>query len=280
MVAGSARRRAQSAQSTGRRAADSRFMSMLARGGLAARGVMYVIIGWIAIQIAFGNSGSKADQSGALRLVAKTPFGSVALWLLVIGFTGMALWRLSEAIFGAAGPDGHKTGTRLAALARAILYGVIALVVLKFALGLGAPTSGDKQSRDLTATALHYPGGQVIVAIVGLVIIGIGGNLIYQAWKKKFLRHLRFGSASPSVRKVVTRLGQVGGIARGTVFATAGIFLMIAAIAAKPGQAKGIDSSLRALARTPLGPWLLVLVAVGLIIFGVYSWCEARWRDV
>jgi Domain of Unknown Function (DUF1206) len=88
------------------------------------------------------------------------------------------------------------------------------------------------------------------------------------------------GSASATTRKAVERLGQVGGIARGAVFATAGIFLVVAAVNANPGQAKGIDSALRALARTPLGPWLLVLVALGLVTFGVFSLCQARWQDV
>jgi hypothetical protein len=87
-------------------------------------------------------------------------------------------------------------------------------------------------------------------------------------------------SASPAVQRVVTRLGQVGGIARGAVFGTAGVFLIVAGVRASPDKAKGIDSALRALARTPLGPWLLAAVAAGLIVFGVYSWCEARWREV
>jgi hypothetical protein len=255
-------------------------MSMLARAGLAARGVMYVIIGWIALQIAFGHSSQLADRTGALRVVAKTPFGSFALWLLVIGFAGMALWRLSEALWGAPGPDGHKAGKRLAALARTVFYGAVAYSVLKYALGLGAPASTNTQSQDLTATVMHHPGGKLLVAIIGIALAAAGAALAYKAWKKEFLRNLRLGSASPATRRVVVRLGQIGGVSRGTVFATAGLFLVVAAITAQPGQAKGIDSSLRALARTPLGPWLLVLVAAGLIVFGIYSFCESRWRNV
>ncbi len=79
-------------------------------------------------------------------------------------------------------------------------------------------------------------------------------------------------------RRIVEWLGKFGGVARGTVFATAGIFLVVAAVQARPQQAKGVDSSLRALAATPLGPWLLVLVAIGLIMFGLFSFCQARWR--
>ena len=61
------------------------------------------------------------------------------------------------------------------------------------------------------------------------------------------------------------------------MFLTAGVFLIDAAVDAQPQQAKGLDSSLRALAATPLGPWVLVLVAIGLIMFGLFSCCEAKW---
>lgn len=118
------------------------------------------------------------------------------------------------------------------------------------------------------------------MAIVGAVIAIAGVALMYRSWQGRFLQTLRFGSASPRTRKVVRRLGQIGGVARGVVFVTVGIFLAVAAIDAKPGQAKGIDSALRVFAQTPLGPWLLVLVAVGLVAFGAFSCCEARWRDV
>ena len=280
MVARSARRRTALARGAGRRAANSPFMSGLARAGFVARGVMYGLIGIIAVEIALGNAHKQADRSGAVRLVAATPFGSVILWLMVVGFAGMALWRLSEAIWGAAGPDGHKATSRLGSLTRAVIYSVVTYGILKFALGLGAPASTNKQSVDLTATALRHTGGQVVVVIVGTVIAIAGAALTYQSWRAHFLRRMRMNSTSVTTRKTVTRLGQIGGVARGAVFVTIGIFLVVAAIDAKPRQAKGIDSALLVFAHTPLGPWLLAVVAVGLIMFGAFSCCEARWREV
>jgi hypothetical protein len=265
---------------TARRAAGSRGMALLARAGLVARGLMYVLVGVIAIEIAVKGSHQQADRTGAVRLVAHTAFGSVILWLLVIGFAGMTLWRLSEAIWGSPEADGRKGSKRLANLARAVFYAVVTYGILKYALGIGAPSSSDAQSQDLTAAALKHPGGQAIVAIAGVVVVAAGLYIMYRAYKRTFLKHLRMGSASVQTRKVVTRLGQIGGIARGFVFGVIGVFLVIAAKDASPGQAKGIDSALRALAHTPLGPWLLVVVALGLMTFGVYSWCEARWRAV
>lgn len=285
MVARSAGRRsfghrANRPQGAARQAANSPFMSALARAGLAARGVIYVLVGVIAVEVALNHSGKQADRAGALRLVARNPFGGVILWLLVIGFAGMALWRLSQAIWGSPGQDGKKASKRLAAAARTVFYAVVTFSILKYAIGLGAPSSSDKQSKDLTATALHYPGGQVLVVIIGLAFIGGGGYLAFRAWQKKFLKHLRLGGTSPAVRRAVEWLGRVGGIARGVVFATAGVFLLVAGVQGSPHKAKGVDSALRALAQTPLGPWLLAVVAIGLVLFGVYSWCEARWREV
>jgi Domain of Unknown Function (DUF1206) len=263
-----------------RQAANSPVMAALARAGLAARGVLYVLIGIIAVQIGLGSSRQQADRTGAVRLVAQTPFGAVLLWLLAIGFAGLMLWQLSEAAWGSARPGGSKTSTRLLALGKAVLYAVIAFGIFKYALGLGAPPSSDQQSQDLTAKAMQAPGGQALVVVAGVVVVGVGVYLAWQAWRKKFMKELRMGSAPARTRKVVERLGQAGGIARGVVCVTAGIFLVVAAVDANPKQAKGVDSALRALAHTPLGPWLLVLVAAGLITFGVFSWCQARWARV
>jgi hypothetical protein len=268
------------ARHMGRRAADSTPMRYLARAGFLAREIMYIVIGWIALLIAFRKTSQQADRTGALHELSGTPFGAAALWLLVVGFFGMALWRLSEALYGGAGAGGRKASSRIAALARAVLYAVIAWGVLEYALGVGSPQGSNQQSVDLTATLMRHPGGKAVVVAVGLALVGGGLYLGYQAWRKRFLKTLNLGQMRVRTRRIVEWLGRVGGIARGIVFITAGVFLVVAAARSQPGQAKGIDSSLRALAATPLGPWLLVLVAVGLIMFGLFSCCEARWRRV
>ena len=279
MVTRTARRRgSHGARHAGRRAANSQAVRLLARTGLAARGIMYVIVGWIAVEIAFGRSRQQADRTGALHSIGSTPVGGVLLWLLVIGFIGMALWQLSEALYGAPGSGGRQVSYKLAALARAAVYGVIAYGVLKYALGEGSPQSSDTQSVDLTATLLRHPGGRALVVVIGLAFIGGGLYLAYQAWRKKFRRDLELGRMRARTRHVVEWLGEFGGIARGVVFVTAGIFLVVAAVDAQPQQAKGLDSSLRALAALPFGRWLLVLVAIGLITFGLFSCCQAKWE--
>jgi hypothetical protein len=272
------RRSGRSARHAGRRAANSTTVRVLARAGLAARGVLYMIIGWIAVEVAFGHSRQQADQTGALHSVAATPVGGVLLWLLAIGFIGMTVWRLSEAVYGAPGAGGRKATSRVAALGRAVIAGVIAYGVMTFALGAGSHQSSDTESVDVTATLMRHAGGRVLVVVIGLAFIGGGLFVAYRAWRKQFLRELALGQLRPGARRVVQWLGEFGGIARGIVFVTAGGFLIDAAAHAQPQKAKGLDSSLRALAATPLGPWLLVLVALGLIMFGAFSCCQARWQ--
>lgn len=263
------------ASRTGRRAANSPAMRFLARAGFVARGLMYVVIGWIALLVAFGKTSQQADRTGALHELSTKPFGAAALWLLVIGFFGMALWRLSEAAYG-----GRKASARLSSLARAVIYAVLGYGVLKYAIGAGAPQSGNQQTQDLTAALLRHTGGQALVVIIGLALIASGLVLGYQAWRERFRRGLELGRMRPRTRRIVEWLGKAGGIARGIVFITAGIFLVVAAVQYKPQEAKGIDSSLRALAAAPGGPWLLVLVALGLVMFGLFSWCQARWQRI
>jgi len=152
--------------------------------------------------------------------------------------------------------------------------------VLKYALGVGGPKSSDQQSVDLTATLMRHPGGQWLVAVLGLVLAGAGLYLGYSAWRERFLESMNLTGVSARTRRVVEWLGRIGGVARGIVFVVAGVFLVVAAVDAKPGQAKGVDSALRSLAATPAGPWLLVVVAIGLIMFGIFSACEARWYKV
>ncbi|AWZ06036.1 MULTISPECIES: DUF1206 domain-containing protein [unclassified Streptomyces] len=251
-----------------------------ARCGLLARGVLYVLIGFLAFRVAFGGAeGKEADRQGALQELSGNPLGRVLIWAVGIGLVGMMLWRLSEAVFGAAGPRGGKPLKRVASAARCVFYGVIAFSVLTFAAG-GAGRSGDEQSRDVTAKALGLPAGQWLVGAAGVGIAAAGVVIAVQAARRTFRKHLSMGGASARWRGAVDFLGVSGGLARGAVFAAAGCFVVFAAVRYDPAQAKGVDDTLRSFTGTPAGPWLLVAVAVGLVLFGLFSWAMARWREV
>ncbi|MFF4586490.1 DUF1206 domain-containing protein [Streptomyces sp. NPDC001388] len=264
-----------------RRAARGNVVKGAARAGFTARGVIYLLVGMLALQIAFGERGRQADRQGALGEIAEQPFGAVMLWALGIGLAGMALWRLSEAVFGAAGPEGRTAKKRLLALARCAFYSFVAYSVLALAAGSGSGGgSSDKQSKDVTARLLEVPAGQWIVgaAGVGIVVAGlwIGGRAVTRAYHDK----LRLGEMSPRTRRLVDITGVGGGAARGLVFAAAGAFAVRAAVDYDPDHAKGLDDTLRSFAHTPVGPGLLACVAAGLVLFGLFSFAMARWRKV
>jgi hypothetical protein len=264
-------------RSKARRASDSSAAHAVARAGLTARGIIYILIGWIAVLVALGRSTREADQQGAIQLLASKPYGLISLWLLAIGFVAYALWRLSEAAFGVTGED-NGAGPRLKSLGRAVVYAGFA--VLTFKAISGAHDSQSRQQQDVTAKVMQHPAGQWLVGIAGLIVVIVGLVLIIEGFRRKFMKYLQTSRMSPRTRRVVRLLGTVGTIARGAVFALAGIGVIDAAITHKASSSGGIDKALLTLRNQPFGEILMLAAALGLLIFGIYGLCEARWRRV
>ena len=258
-----------------RRAADSSAMTGLARFGLASRGFVYLVIGWLAAQIALGHGHHQANQRGALADIAQKSFGIVLLWILGLGFAAYALWRLSEAAFGTAA-EGRETGPRLQSAFRGIAY--VALAVSTFTFIAGTSRRGQAQQQaTLTARVMRHSFGQWLVGLAGLVVIGVGVAMVVQGVTRKFEKELRMDDLHGRTRAVVVRLGMVGTIARGVVLVVAGILVVDAAVTFDPKKSTGLDGALRTLADQAFGPWLLGLVALGLMAFGLYGFAQARW---
>ncbi|GAA2499438.1 DUF1206 domain-containing protein [Streptomyces gobitricini] len=254
----------------------SAVVEVAGRWGFAARGVIFLLVGVLALRIAFGDNAEQADKGGALTEVAARPMGSVLLWLLGVGLVGMALWQLTEALWG------HKTTKRLLSAGRTVFYAVVAWSVLVFAAGdhSGGGGESDRRSHDMTARALELPAGQWLVAAAGVAIAVTGVVGAVQAVRRSYRKHLRLGEMRPRVRDAVDVAGVAGGVARGLVFVVAGGFVVRAAITYRPSEAKGLDDTIRSFADTPAGPWLLVAVALGLALYGLFSFAMALWRRV
>ena len=271
-------RAADTAQDAARNVAESRPMNWAARAGLAARAVVYLLIGVLALLLAGGSGGSggsAADQKGALSAVASHSYGTALVLLVAIGLAGYALWRLSEAAFGVTGePPG--AGPRLKSAARGVTYLVLTGTAISVLQGSRGSTAGQQQ--DVTAKLLGAPGGRALVALVGLVVVGVAVGLAMQGWRATFLRY--FAGVPHGLYGAVRILGRVGTIARAVVFALIGLLFLKAAWTFDPQQATGIDGALHVLLRQPFGQVLAGLAAVGLIAFGVFGLAEARYRRV
>lgn len=269
---------ASSANQSARQVAQSRPVKVLARVGILAYGVTHLLIAWLALQIAFGNSGQQADQNGAFQTLAQQPFGQVLLWVLVVGFVAAALWRLEQAIWGYSYIDDKKKLAREkgTSAAKAVLFVVLAYLAGSTAAG---NSSGGGQQQQATAGVLGLPGGQFLVGLAGLIIIGVGIYKIVRGWKTKFTEDMDLPS-DKKARTTAIRAGQAGYIGRGAVTSVVGILVVLAAVQYNPGEAGGLDAALKTLAAQPFGPFLLILVALGFAAFAVFSAFDAKYHKV
>lgn len=263
---------------TARQAAHSNAMAGLARFGLSARAFIYLMIGWLAIQIARGHRTQEANQRGAIADIAQHSFGIVLLWALGLGFAAYSLWRLSEAAVGTAA-EGRKTGPRLKSFARGIAYGALAISTFAFIAGR-SQQSQTSQQQSWTARIMRHNDGRWVVGIVGLVVVFVGLGMIVEGLTRRFRKQLRMYEMSATTRRWVTRLGAFGTIARGVVFTLAGGLVVDAAVTFDPSKSSGLDGAVHTLADRSYGPWLLGAVAVGLVAFGLYGFAAARWAKV
>jgi hypothetical protein len=265
------------AQMGGDRLANTRQFEWLARAGLVARGVVYAIIGVLALKLALGDGGKATNQQGALKTIADRPFGKTLLVLVAIGLGGYALWRLVRAALGH-GPEQRDSGSdRIAALASGIAYTILCVTAVKILTGA---STGSGTPKKATGGVLDWTGGPLLVGIAGAVLVGVATYQAYKGIDKKFLEDSKTGQMSPAVRRAFTALGVFGHCARAVVFALIGYGLIRAAIDYDPHKAVGLDGALRKLANASYGPWLLGLVAAGLIGFAAYSVADARYRRV
>jgi hypothetical protein len=265
------------AKGQGDELAHAKALGWLARAGLLARGVVYLIIAVLALELALGEGGKATNQTGALKTVAEQSFGELLLILLAVGLAGYSLWRLLRAAVGHGAEQRDSAGDRIAALASGIAYGILAITAVKILTESGA---GSGTPKGTTGGVLDWTGGTVIVAIAGAIMIGVAAYQAYKGLAKKFLEDAKTGEMSEGVRKGYTALGVFGHVARAVVFALIGYGLIKAALDYNPKEAIGLDGALRELADASYGPILLAAVAIGLAGFAIYSMVDARYRKV
>ena len=250
------------------RAADSRTFERVARLGYVASGIVHVVIGVIALQIDAGGSGN-ADTSGAVAALAQQPAGSVLLWFCFIGCYALAVFQLSRIFLaGQRLKDKELWKDRASNAGQVIVYGAIGTIFASFALGRGS-NDGSSSSVSWTARLLAVPAGQWILAIAGLVVVGVGGYFIFKGATRRFKRELT-GVPGAAWHRAVDVTGVAGFIAKGISLAILGALLTLAAVNADPEQSTGLDGALHTLRDQPFGVVALAAVGIGLMLYGLY----------
>lgn len=264
---------APSTSSTGKAAArgarDSKTLELLARGGYAVSGLLHLVVGVLAVQVATGSASSEeADQTGALAAIAETPGGTALLWFAVVAFAALGLWQLLVALSGSL-----ETPDRLKAAGKAVLYVALGFLAVQVVTG---SSGGSGQEEGFTATIMQMPGGTLLVGAAGVGIVAAGVYHVVKGWRKKFLEDLRGGTGG-HVGRVVVQLGRVGYIAKGVALGVLGGLFVAAAVQSDPQQAGGLDAAFATVAAQPFGAVLLIAVGLGFAAYGLYSFARARY---
>jgi len=256
----------------------SRGFEWFARSGFVARGLIYGVIGILAVKLALGAGGKTTDQQGALKTIAHQPFGKVLLVLVAVALAGYALWRFTRAVLGHGREASDSGFDRAAAFASGVVYAALCAIAVEIIAG--ADRAGSGGAKKATAGVFGWPGGQWLIGIAGGVLIGVGIYQGYQGVTKKFLDDSKTEQMTRQVRRWITGIGVFGHLARMVVFGLVGVFLIKASADYSPNKAIGLDGALAKLAHQSYGPFLLGVVATGLIAFALYSLSDARYRRI
>ncbi len=261
-----------------RKAVANPWIERLTRLGYFVRGLVYGIPGLLALGFAIGVGGRAVSPTGAIEYIGQQPYGKLLLVVVAVGLAAFSLWGLIRAVFDPyrEGSDMQGLATRFGYIVSAFGYATLLIATVQYLMGLAVSSSNPV---DWSARLLAQPWGRVAVAVVGMGWIGGGLSQIYQGYKAD-LNDFKWSEMRKNERKLALYVGRFGLAARGVVFALIGLFLVQAAVFVNPAQAKGFDAALLALAEKPYGAFLVGVVALGLIAFGIYSMLCARWIKI
>jgi hypothetical protein len=257
------------------------WVERLARFGYAAKGVVYIVVGALATLTALGMGGGTAGTQGAMRSIARQPFGRVMLGVVAFGLLAYVIWRWVQAITDAddKGTDAKGIALRLGYTGSGLVYAGLAYSAARIVFGAeedGRPSAAESW----TARVMEFPFGNWLIILGGLAVMGYGLYQCYKGYTEKFRKRLKAGEMSERGMRWAMRSGRFGFIARGIVFLIVGGLLIQAAWHYDSTEAKGLDGALQLLVQQSYGKWLLGAVALGLVAYGLYMIIEARYRRI
>lgn len=264
--------------------ARSRSLRRLAAAGLLGYGLLHLLVAWLVLQLAWGDGASSAggprsaDQAGAMQTVARSPAGSVLLWLLALGLAGLCVWQAVEFLRHHRHlPSGRERWPALGQLVKTVgtasFYGYLAYSAVRTAVGRGQQRG---QEQHTVQGVLAWPGGRLVVIALALLMAGIGIYLAQKGLRCRFRDEIDLDSVSPPLRPFAYRFSQAGFLLKGLALVLVGWVVGWAAATFDPSRATGLDGALRTVVSKPYGPWVLTVIALGLASFAVYCLTRAR----
>lgn len=267
------------AEQAGRKAENSAVLDAAVRIGLVSFGVVHLLLAWVMIRLTLGARDAEVSQAGALNQLATQPFGRILLWVLGLGLVALVLWQLLDALVGHRDLVGLKrAGMRIVSFGRAVVYGLLAGSAVKIAVGAGGAGSGE-QPETISTRLMEMPFGRVLVAGVGVVVLGYAVGLVCWALSSGFEKNLESRGVVGARGKAVMLFAKVGYPARAVGFLLVGLLFLWAALTRHPERSGGLDEALGRLLGEPFGPVALVVIAAGFACFGLYCFAWARHLD-
>lgn len=258
----------------------SSWLDRLTRLGFLAKGIVYLLIGTLALLAAFQEGGETTDQTGIIHKIATKPFGEFLLFAIGIGLLAYAAWRFLCAFVDSENKGDGKEGMakRAGYFGSGVIHASLAIAALK--LAIGSPSASGSSAQSWSAKVLDAPGGMFIMAALGVAIIIGGIEQFRHGMNRKFEKELRMDQMNAQERETVSKAGKWGYAARGITFVLSGAFVVFAAIQHDPSRVKGLEGALDMIASQPFGPILMALVAAGLVGYGVYCMFAAKYRKL
>jgi hypothetical protein len=254
------------------------WLDVAARIGLVAYGVVHLVVAWLALQLAFGDSGGSPSSSGAVSELAQQPFGQALVWAVAVGMFLLVVWQGIEAVVGHRDERGKKrAGKRVVSAGKAVVYATIGASAVKVAVGSGSSgQSSERETDSMTARLMELPAGQLLVGAVGLTILGIGVAFAVRAWTEKYAKELSAEGKSGDTGKAYLWFGKLGYAAKGIALGVVGSLFCYAALTHDPDESGGLDQALREVLDKPFGPVLLGVLAAGIGCYGLFCLARAR----
>lgn len=256
------------------------WIEQIARFGYAAKGVVYFVIGLLAMQVAFGIGSKTTDRNGPLQTIVTQPFGKFLLGVVAVGLIAYVFWRFTQAFIDPEyqGTDVKRVPQRLSYAMSGLIYAGLAFTAVQLIVGSGGNNSSRMQV--WTARLLAQSFGQWLVGIVGVYVLGVGLSYLYTACIAKFGEQFELTEMNNGQVKWATYVGRFGFAARGIAVGVIGLLLIQAALLSDSDEAQGMVGALQELAEEPFGQWLLGVIAFGLVAYAIHMLILARYYRI